>query len=171
MLRSSALLSLLVLAACSSTVGPATDAGTDAGRIDAGQNDSGEIDSGTLDAGRDAGPVTVDAGCCDFWDGGSCAVKTDCPCFSSDDCPPTHWCHSEDDTGANVFCIPGARGTGLVGDGCTGETDCRSALCISSSTAGMRCSALCVEDAGTCHPSLPRCLYVGFGVDRFLCSP
>jgi hypothetical protein len=120
----------------------------------------------------DAGPTTYPDGGSRFafWDGGTCTVKTDCPCFSSDDCGPGFTCHSEDSTGANVFCIPGARGAGLVGDVCTGEADCASALCTDSSSAGMRCSALCTI-AAECVPTLPRCLDIGFGVNRSLCSP
>ena len=152
-----------------------TDAGvTDAGVTDAGVTDAGVTDAGTTDAGpTDAGTPdggSADAGSSRYWDGGTCAVKTDCPCFSSDDCAPTFWCHSEDNTGANVFCIPGARGAGAAGAACVGETDCASALCIDSSTAGQRCSAICDQPA-ECPASLPKCLYVGFGVDRSLCSP
>jgi len=147
-----------------------TDAGpTDAGATDAGSTDAGSTDAGTTDAGStDAG--RTDAGSSRFWDGGSCAVKTDCPCFSSDDCAPTFWCHSEDNTGTKVFCIPGSRGPGAAGATCVGETDCASALCIDSSTAGQLCSALCDKPAD-CPSSLPKCTYVGFGVDRSLCSP
>lgn len=143
----------------------ATDAGaTDGGPSDAGATDGGAGDGGTADGGR------PDAGGSRYWDGGSCAVKTDCPCFSNDDCAPTHWCHSEDSTGLNVWCIPGARGTGAAGAQCTGETDCASALCIDSTSAGTRCSALC-DGPADCPSTLPTCLYVGFGVDRSICSP
>ena len=151
-----AVLLLVLISACSPVSAP----------VDAG------IDSGTPDAGRptDAG-TPVDAGNPSrFWDGGACSVKTDCPCFSSDDCAPTFWCHSEDSSGTKVYCIPGPRGPGAAGATCAGETDCASALCIDSSTAGMRCSALCAT-AADCPSSLPKCTYVGFGVDRSLCSP
>jgi hypothetical protein len=96
-------------------------------------------------------------------------VKTDCPCFSSDDCGPGFSCQSEDATGLNVFCKPGPRGDGGVGAPCAGEADCDSALCVSA-TGGDRCSALC-SGPQDCPPSLPTCLFVGFGIDRFLCSP
>ena len=105
-----------------------------------------------------------------FWDGGACAVETDCPCFSSDDCGPGFYCHSKDSTGANVFCVAGARGTGLAGDTCAGEADCLSALCTDSTSTGMRCSALCDVPA-ECPATLPRCTYIGFGVDRSICAP
>ncbi|MFZ5438458.1 MAG: hypothetical protein ACOZQL_00550 [Myxococcota bacterium] len=105
-----------------------------------------------------------------FWDGGACVTKTDCPCFSSDDCGPTFTCHSEDDTGLHVYCVPGARGDGGVGAPCVGEADCESALCTDSSSAGKRCSALC-DVAAECPTSLPRCTYIGFGIERSICAP
>ena len=182
------LLTTCCLVACSPGIGAdagtgedagTTDAGkkdagsTDAGSTDAGSPDAGSPDAGAADAGLDAGTTDAgrtDAGSSRFWDGGSCAVKTDCPCFSSDDCAPTFWCHSEDSTGTKIFCIPGSRGPGAAGAACVGETDCASALCIDSSTAGQRCSAVCDKPAD-CPSSLPKCTYVGFGVDRSLCSP
>jgi hypothetical protein len=150
------------------------DAGTesDAGpHTDAGPEDAG-TDAGTADAGADAGaPDAGDAGNPSrYWDGGSCTVKTDCPCFSSDDCAPTHWCQSEDETGANVFCVPGARGPGQVGDPCTGQEDCASALCIEASDGGEHCSALC-DTMADCPAELPTCQYIGFGVERSICAP
>ena len=131
----------------------------------------GAPDAGN-DAGIDAGPSTYSDGGSRYryWDGGSCAVATDCPCFSSDDCGPGFSCHSQDSSGANVFCVPGARGAGEAGDSCTGEADCASALCTDSASSGMKCSALC-DLAAECPPSLPRCIYIGFGVDRSICSP
>jgi hypothetical protein len=137
--------------------------------------DGGGAGGGTGGGGGgapDAGPTTYPDGGSRFafWDGGTCTVKTDCPCFSSDDCGPGFTCHSEDSTGVNVFCIPGARGAGLVGEVCNGEADCASALCTDSSSAGMRCTALC-SIAAECVPTLPRCLDIGFGVNRSICSP
>ncbi len=106
-----------------------------------------------------------------FWDGGTCATKTDCPCFSSDDCGPGFYCHSEDSSGFNVYCVPGQRGAGLVGTACTGEADCLSSLCVSSNNdGGDRCSAICDVNA-ECHTTLPTCFYVGFGIERSICSP
>ncbi|MHB8877501.1 MAG: hypothetical protein ACYC8T_27740, partial [Myxococcaceae bacterium] len=126
--------------------------------------DGGALDAGSLDAGFDAGAGSR------YWDGGTCAVKTDCPCFSSDDCPPTHWCHSEDTSGLHVYCVAGTRGSGVAGAACTGEADCASALCTDSSISGQRCSALC-DSPSECPAVLPKCLYVGFGVDRSICAP
>lgn len=115
------------------------------------------------DASIDAAPVVDLAVLCSGAD--ACAS-----CFSNDDCPPAETCHSFDSTGERIYCVPGARGTSPAGAPCTSEADCASALCIESDKAGHLCSALCV-DAGSCPPALPRCIYIGFGVDRSICSP
>jgi hypothetical protein len=39
-----------------------------------------------------------------------------------------------------------------------------------ASDGGKGCSALC-ESITDCVPSLPRCTYIGFGIDRSICSP
>lgn len=137
-----------------------------------GTNDAGSTDAGAGDAGLpvDAGTYADGGSPNRYWDGGTCTLATDCPCFSSDDCGPGFYCHSEDSTGLKVFCVPGARGTGLAGDPCAGEADCLSALCTDSSSTGKRCSALCDLPA-ECPPTLPRCVYIGFGVDRSICAP
>jgi hypothetical protein len=141
----------------------------DAGTMDAGATDAGHpSDAGSADAGAtrypDGGSVSR------YWDGGACAVKTDCPCFSSDDCGPGFFCHSEDMTGANVWCVPGPRGPGAVGAPCSTEADCFSSLCIEASDGGHGCSALC-DTAAECAASVPQCRFIGFGVDRSICSP
>lgn len=122
-------------------------------------------------AGSGGAPLTYpDAGTTTrYWDGGTCTGQS-CPCFSSDDCGLTQYCHSLDTSGANVFCTAGYRGAGLVGAPCSGESDCFSALCVEASDGGKSCSALC-DSATECVPALPKCLYVGFGIDRSLCSP
>ncbi len=121
-----------------------TDGGDDAG-ADAGRDAGAPADAGTHPDG--GSPYR-------YWDGGSCTTATDCPCFSSDDCGPGFYCHSQDSSGANVFCVPGARGTGRPGDSCSGEADCASALCTDSASSGMKCSALCdIGVAGSiCSP-------------------
>lgn len=151
-----AVLLLVAISACS-PVSSAVDAGVDSGTPDAGQS----TDAGTpVDAGNPSR----------FWDGGSCAVKTDCPCLSSDDCAPTFRCFSEDTTGLNVWCLPGPRGAGVAGDPCTSQTDCASALCVEPRVGPNRCSQLCDVPAD-CPSTLPRCIALGFGVDRSICSP
>lgn len=156
------------------------DAGSETPDAGDAAHDAGAETPDAGDAAPDAGAETPDAGSggwpdggalSPYWDGGTCAVKEDCPCFSSDDCGPGFTCHSEDDTGYEVWCVPGQRGTGLAGDPCTGEADCLSALCTDSVDVGvMRCSSLCGDDAD-CPPSQPRCTYIGFGIDRSICAP
>lgn len=148
---------LVFVAAC--VPSPQGDAGTEV------------LDAAVVDAGVvfDAGPTPVDAGS-EYWDGGACADKRECPCFSSDDCAPTHVCHSEDDSGLAVFCIPGARGPGSAGATCRGQGDCASALCVDGANSAQVCSVLCASPAD-CPAVLPRCLFIGFGVDRSICAP
>lgn len=154
------------LVSCGAVTAP-VDAGPDAGP-------PGAADAGA-DGGLDAGPrrgVYPDGGSMyRFWDGGACAVKTECPCFSSDDCGPGFTCRSEDSSGTQVWCVPGARGDGGVGAACSLEGDCLSALCVTGGSASQSvCSALC-DTAADCAPAVPRCTYIGFGVDRAICQP
>lgn len=157
--------------------------GGGAGATDSGAGGGGGGGGAVLDAGTGGGGggggMTMDAGLSRYadggstsryWDGGTCATKSDCPCFSSDDCGPGFRCVSEDSSGLNVFCVPGARGAGFVGAPCTGESDCFSALCVSGSDGGQACSALC-DVVAECAPTVPKCTYVGFGIDRSICSP
>lgn len=154
----SALLVSLLLVACGSSPS-VTDAGLDAGTLpfDAG------LDAGASGRYPDGGTMYRN------WDGGTCAVKADCPCFSSDDCGPGFVCRSEDSTGLAVYCVPGERGDGGVGAPCQTEADCVSALCIDRS-AGSFCSAIC-SSAADCVPSLPRCLPLAFGPPQPICAP
>ena len=99
----------------------------------------------------------------------TCTTPTSCACFTNYDCPDEDACVSQDDTGANVYCVPGTRGTGTVGTACTGEADCKSALCVDSDSSGMVCSDVC-DDANDCVPSLPNCLFIATdGVS--ICAP
>ncbi|MCX5746597.1 MAG: hypothetical protein NT062_29320, partial [Proteobacteria bacterium] len=93
----------------------------------------------------------------------ACPNVGDCPCFSNDDCPPTHACVSQDPSGTMVSCVLGPRGTGIAGDVCTGEADCASALCVDDASGGRRCSALCGAGLPTCPATLPTCL-AGLGI-------
>ena len=99
-----------------------------------------------------------------------CAGPGECACFCNDDCPETHACTSLDDTGENVWCLEGPRGTGVAGDLCEGEADCASALCVEDAEGTFRCSDLC-EVPEDCPDSLPECLFIGFGVDKLICAP
>ncbi|MBK7864862.1 MAG: hypothetical protein IPJ65_40950 [Archangiaceae bacterium] len=157
------LLVVLAVVGCGSRPQPVMDSGVPA---DAGMSTDAGADGGIADAGRSDAGMNPSR----YWDGGSCAVKTDCPCFSNDDCAPTFRCVSEDATGQSVWCVPGVRGTGAAGDTCAVEGDCASALCIEPSTGVHRCSQLCDAPA-ECPATLPRCTYIGFGTDRSICSP
>lgn len=86
-----------------------------------------------------------------------CQTPADCPCFSNDDCPADDYCHGD---GTNVYCTPGARGTGAPGATCTSELDCASGLCVDDADGGLRCSAVC-DDPSDCPASLPRCVFLG----------
>ena len=121
---------------------------------------------------RHALSVLVVLGACGGDDGGTsvpadaavtadaaCPTATSCPCFSNYDCPDGYACVSGDSSGTNVYCQPGARGTGTVGTACTGEADCKSALCVDSDSSGMVCSDVCTDASG-CAPALPNCLFI-----------
>jgi len=140
----------MALAGCGSDSNPALDA---SGAIDA---------SSSSDAAEDAGTDAASA----------CAGPGDCPCFSNYDCPATHTCTSLDDTGENVWCLIGARGAGVLGDICIGEADCETALCVedNSPQETFRCSDRC-DDGDDCPAELPRCLFIGFGIDEMICAP
>lgn len=99
-----------------------------------------------------------------------CAVAGDCACFSNADCPAETRCHALDDSGTEVWCLPGARGAGALGEACTIDDDCASALCVEDANAELRCSILCTDETD-CGGTLPRCLYIGFGVDESICAP
>jgi hypothetical protein len=166
------ILSLVVLglAACSapslSDAGAHDDAGTSGSDAGSQLEDAGlATDAGSI---SDAGSLT-DAGLPDA--GRSCVAQTDCPCFSNDDCPADMTCHSFDSTGTQVFCVPGARGTGAAGVTCTGETDCQSALCVDVSNGRMACSKLCTQLADCPNPPFTQCLFIGFGVNASICAP
>lgn len=99
-----------------------------------------------------------------------CEAAGDCACFSNADCPATTRCHALDDSGAQVWCLPGDRGAGGLGVACTVDDDCASALCVEDSEATLRCSILCDTD-DDCGDTLADCLFIGFGVDESICAP
>jgi len=121
----------------------------------------GDDDAPAVDAGRVVDAMTpVDAHVC---------APGACPCFSNHDCPADHTCMSQDPGGNQVYCVLGARGTGVKGTPCSGEADCASALCVDDAQGGMRCSDECTGP-GDCPASLPRCLLIGFGVNKQICA-
>lgn len=113
---------------------------------------------------KDGGATAVDA------PAAICTAPGECPCFSNYDCPESHACTSLDDTGENVWCLEGPRGIGVAGVPCEVETDCASALCVEDASGAFRCSDLC-EEPEDCPDELPRCLFIGFGVDESICAP
>jgi hypothetical protein len=122
--------------------------------------------------GDDGGPAPADAARANDAAADSpqnaCPTATSCPCFTNYDCPDSYACVSQDDTGTNIYCVPGQRGTGAVGAPCTGEADCASALCVDGSS-GMSCSDLCDSEMD-CVTSLPMCIaIVGEGIS--ICAP
>jgi hypothetical protein len=114
----------------------ATDGG--GGGIDGGGVDAGGFDEdGGLPA--DAAPLT-------------CAFNRECAAAERCECDETSGC----------FCLPGARGTGVLGDACTTGNDCASAVCVEGPTGGTSfCSDECGDD-GDCMEPLARCLDVAF---------
>ena len=99
-----------------------------------------------------------------------CEVAGDCACFANVDCPASTRCHALDDSGENVWCLPGPRGAGGLGVACTIDDDCASALCVEDGAADLRCSILCEND-DDCSGTLADCLFIGFGVDESICAP
>jgi hypothetical protein len=99
----------------------------------------------------------------------ACPTATSCPCFSNYDCPTGYACVSQDNTGTNVYCVPGQRGTGALGAPCTGEGDCASALCVDDVDNGMSCSDVCDTDP-TCTAKLPDCTFITT-VGVSICTP
>ena len=105
----------------------------------------------TPDPNPDAAVVPVDA------PPTACADPADCPCFSNDDCPPTHACSTAQ---GDPVCLEGPRGTAAAGEPCTGEADCASALCIDGPDDALLCSETC-STSDTCPTPLPRCVDLG----------
>ena len=96
-----------------------------------------------------------------------CAVAGDCACFSSHDCPDGPRCENRDHSGTQVWCLPGPRG---AGDVCVDGNDCRSSLCVDDEIDALRCSESCNGNS-TCVATLPRCQFIGFGIDESICAP
>ena len=133
------------------------------GDDDGGGDGTAGGDAGAADAAAlDAAPMPPD--------GATACAPGECPCFTNYDCPDGYACTSQDESGEEVWCSPGERGTGLAGEPCEGEGDCRSALCIDDDEGQLLCSDVC-EDESTCPDSLPTCLYIGFGIDESICAP
>src|SRR5262245_14574590 len=103
---------------------------TGAGCIGHVIDESGPVpDSGVIPPRRDGGASPGDDAAVV---GPDCSQPGACPCFTSYDCPAGTYCHAESEM--QVYCTPGARGTGGLGATCTGERDCKSALCVTPAT-------------------------------------
>ena len=86
----------------------------------------------------------------------SCAEIGADDCFSNLDCLAADRC--EDQGGASLAvpcCVPGMRGTGVLGDPCSIDDDCATSLCIET-PGGYLCSGECTQPAD-CIPALPDC--------------
>lgn len=138
------LLAVSTVSACGgSKVDPVPDA---APTLDAATAD------GLLDAPRSDGPADgpIDAPT------QSCAQPGDCPCFTNYECPAGYACSS---AAGLASCVVGPRGTGVAGAPCTGESDCKSSLCVDDSSGSTRCSDVC-QTATQCPTTLPRCVAI-----------
>lgn len=126
--------------ATSSGTGGATSSGT-GGTTSSGTG--GATSSGTGGAGGSSGIM-------------SCAEIGADDCFSNLDCIAADRC--EDQGGASLAvpcCVPGMRGTGVLGDPCAIDDDCATSLCVET-PGGYLCSGECTKPAD-CIPALPDC--------------
>jgi len=102
----------------------------------------------------------------------SCSEIPATECFSSFDCPDAaDRCENRGTAELTVpCCVKGARGTGKLGESCTGENDCVSALCLGDAPK-YQCTDRC-KSAVECPASLPKCITIAFSgsSDKF-CTP
>lgn len=94
--------------------------------------------------------------------GGACAGAMPTACFQNSDCPDDQRC--EDLMGDdNPCCVVGARGTKTVGEQCTSENECDTAICIARNNDPAICSQACdmdnpCPDPLECQPVLGLCV-------------
>lgn len=94
-------------------------------------------------------------------------------CFSNYDCPdPGTRCENQGTPDLAVpCCVPGARGTGAVGDPCAGENDCKSSLCFEIGSANV-CTDVCQSAAACPMPPFQSCGPIQFsGSNDKFCLP
>ncbi len=77
------------------------------------------------------------------------------------DCPEGFFC-DESEGCADGVCVPGAAGEGLVGDGCTSDTDCIGLLCADFGAEASQCSEPCEPGGESCGDGA-RCVARGTG--------
>jgi hypothetical protein len=154
---------VLALAACG---GSSTSSGGTTGVGGAGGSGTGGAmmtTAGTTGAGGAGGaamPVMA------------CSEIPAADCFSSFDCADAaDRCENRGTADVAVpCCVKGARGTGKLGESCTGENDCVSALCVGDAPM-LLCTDRCMADA-ECPAALPKCIAIAFsGSDDKFCTP
>lgn len=164
-----ALLSLVALAACGSSGGTtgssSTTGGTGGASTTAGSGGTSNTGGASAGTGGAAGTTSTGTGGATATGTGgsggapgimSCAEIGADDCFSNLDCIAADRC--EDQGGASLAvpcCVPGMRGTGVLGDPCTIDDDCATSLCIET-PGGYLCSGECTQPAD-CIPALPDC--------------
>jgi hypothetical protein len=92
----------------------------------------------------------------------ACSEIPAADCFSNFDCPAAaDRCENRGTADLQVpCCVPGPRGAGKLGEACTGENDCKSALCLGKGTTNL-CTDTCTK-ATDCPASLPKCITIAF---------
>lgn len=150
------LLGTLTLAACGTSPTSGTTSGGTTGAGGATASTSTGTGGGTSAASTGQGGA-----------GGSAPVMacSEIPamdCFSSYDCPAAaDRCENRGTADLQVpCCVPGSRGAGKLGEACTGENDCKSALCLGKGTTNL-CTDRCMT-AADCPASLPKCITIAF---------
>lgn len=145
--------------------GGATTASTDASTADA----SSSGDASSADSTTGAGSTSTSSG-------GpirDCADIGAMECFSSYDCPDLATrCENQGTPDFAVpCCVPGQRGSGLAGDPCTGENDCKSSLCFEIGS-GSVCTDVCMGDGDCPKPPFDGCGPIQFsGSNDEFCLP
>lgn len=148
-----------LLAACSddggSTPAPSADAGRDATTKDGG---GGGGDEPTPDAGPDAADEVTHIDGPNV-EGETCEFNRDCKLALRCEC---------DETEGTCACTPGERGDAKLGETCTNNESCMSAMCANGDN-GSHCSDSCNKDED-CPATLPRCIPV-IGIYDPICAP
>ncbi|MGE0789393.1 MAG: trypsin-like serine protease [Sandaracinaceae bacterium] len=111
-------------------------------------NCDGQIDEGCIAIGSACSTSEECVGglCADTPVGRLCTVECDAQ-RPAQGCAPGFYCGSN---GCNGYCVPGAAGTALVGEGCAADTDCFSLFCRNPGDGVQRCLEPCRQDAGEC---------------------
>jgi hypothetical protein len=134
---------------------------TGAGQGGSSQTGAGQGGSGCPEGGAPPGQGAT-----------SCDAIEAVGCFSNYDCAAAERCENVGTLDLPVACcVPGARGTGQLGDPCASERDCASSLCIDVGVCGGTCTDVCTSE-GECPAELPQCIPIAFsGSDASFCLP